>query len=356
MAMMTASSTRTINKMSRYRCVVMTTKYLPFLFLSMLTLESVAYGADVPTTLVQQAASPLVSLDPAVDPRHGRMKFRYGAFLYADTAPGALPPTFDVLGSDGHLMSSVTLAVPGASSYFFGDFDRSPDGTIVFAGGSYSSVGEAAPFLVWLSPDGKQENVVSTTPYFPISVSVAPDGTVWTLGHEMINHNSKAAGLDPGAGVLRHFDKSGKLIQSIFPQSGFRTQKQLARINFGRIFVSADRIYWFTAGSDDVSYAEISTSTFAQQTYPGVPVSSGPGIENQLRQILGVTVTDNGTAYLSLNGYPAPYVRDSGSAQWFPVQFTSGSKIVGRPRLIGANGNEVLFQSGSLALSFSSPK
>jgi hypothetical protein len=37
--------------MSRYRCVVMTTKYLPFLFLSMLTLESVAYGADVPTTL-----------------------------------------------------------------------------------------------------------------------------------------------------------------------------------------------------------------------------------------------------------------------------------------------------------------
>jgi len=334
----------------------MAKRYLQFLFLGMIALGPVLDGADVNTVLVQQGAAPQVSLDPMVDPTHGLMKWRYGAFLYADTPPASLPPTFHVLGNDGALISSATLSVPEAGSYWLADFDRSPDGTILFAGGSYSSAGEAVPLLVWISPDGQRQRVVSTAPYFPYSVSVAPDGTVWTLGYEMIDHTTKAPGLDPNAGVLRHFDRSGKLVQSVFPQAGFRTRKQLARITFGRIFATADRLYWFTAGSDEVSYAEISTSTFSQETYPGVPVSSGQGIYNQLRQIQGVTVTDNGTVYLSLWGYPATYVRDSGTKQWFPLQLTSGSKMLGKPRLIGANGNEVLFQAEHLALSFSSPR
>jgi hypothetical protein len=322
----------------------------------MLVLASVANGADISAALRQEGAAPLISLDPMVDPSRGLMKFRYGAFLYAYTPPGSLPPTFHVLGTDGNLISSVTLAVPEVSSYFFTDFDRSPDGTIIFAGGSWSTFGEGSPFLVWLSPDGQRQNVVSTAPYFPRSVSVAPDGTLWTLGFQMINHSTKDSGVDQGAGVLRHFDKSGKLLQSVLPQSEFRTRKQLARISFGRIFATADRLYWFTSGSDEVSYAEISTSTFAEQTDPGVPISSAPDVRNDMRQIQGIGITDNGTVYLSLIGYPVIYVRDPARAQWLPVQITSDVKMRGQPRLIGANGNKLLFQVGRSAVSFTSTK
>jgi hypothetical protein len=188
-------------------------------------------------------------------------------------------------------------------------------------------------------------------------VSVAPDGTLWTLGFEMVNHSTKDPGVDQGAGILRHFDKSGRLIQSVLPQSGFTAKKQHARLSLPRIFATADRIYWFTSGSDEVSYAEISTSTFAEQTYPGVPISSAPDVRNDMRQVQGVGVTDNGTVYLCLVGDPSPYVRDSASGQWLPIQLLSNPKMPGhQPRLIGANGNELLFQSQRSAVSFTALK
>lgn len=137
---------------------------------------------------------------------------------------------FYTLSRSGDLLAASKLVEPEDAAYHISDFDRFSDGSIV-AAALPSPFTEVSPFLAFLSPDGKTKSIVRTGAYFPYHVVIARDGTVWTLGYEMLHANAKDPAVDPNAGILRQFSQTGAAMASALPQKNFRTDRDLARIS-----------------------------------------------------------------------------------------------------------------------------
>jgi hypothetical protein len=336
----------------------MDSKLFSFVLSGVFAFAWIAGAADTGAlTAVRQSSTG--SLDAVVDQSHGHLKWSHGMFLYMDSGVNARPPSFYTLDREGKLITSATLSIPDAAQFWFADFDRWTDGAIVFAGGSYSSYGEAAPFIAWLSSDGQTERVMRTAPYYVYRLSAAPDGTVWTLGYEMINHNTKDPSLNPDAGVLRHFDRTGRLIGSALPQSTFSTNRKLDYVSSGHLVATRDRLGWYTPRTGKAKYIEISTGTMEVHVYPGLPPNlSAEQNTAGLPLIDGFTLTEAGDASLSVvdgsAGARTAYSFDRGKSEWVRLQVPAVDGYYPfRPHLMGSDGDQLVFQYGSWAGFFS---
>ena len=301
-----------------------------------------------------------IALDGIGDLQHGQWKWSHGAFVYALGA-GNLSPTFYTLNRQGKFVASMTPQIPDTTGVSLLDFDRTPDGSIVYTGQSASAYGEPQPFLVYLSPQGETTQVIATAPYWPYMLTAAPDGTVWTVGQEMIRHDSKAPELNPQAGVLRHFDSSGKLIQAEIPQSQFTTGRQSSRLVHGFLFATLNRLSWYTPKynllAERSEYLEISPGSQQAQHYPGLPPPTRNGF------YMGFAVTDTGEVFVSYEDHTNPQPRppdyhhrmvyrlDRDTARWMPMAVPEFSQYPD-PHLIGAEGDQLVFRSGDRAAFF----
>lgn len=295
-----------------------------------------------------------VVLDGIGDLNHGHWKWHYGAFVYA-LGVGHLTPTFYTLNRNGKFVSSATPELTEVTGVSLADFDRAPDGSIVYTGQSASAYGEPQPFLVYLSPQGETAQVIPTAPYWPWMLTVAPDGTVWTVGYEMIHRDIRAPELNPNDGVLRHFDATGKLIRSDIPQSQFTPGRQFTRLGYGFLVATLNRVSWYTPKNNLLAprseYLEISPGSQQTQHYPGLPPPTKEGF------YIGFAVTDAGEVFVSYedrtNPQPRPpdyhirtvYRLDRGASQWVPVAVPEFGPYPD-PHLIGAEGEELVFRSG----------
>src|SRR5581483_3394309 len=114
-------------------------------------------------------------------------------------------------------------------------------GTIFLCGTAYDREGSDAAFLASISPSNEGVNVVRTAPYTPYHLALAPDGTVWTVGIEMDNFVEPAASRDKD--VVRHFDRTGKLLASFVPRSTFESHSSII---YGYLAATIDRLGWYT--------------------------------------------------------------------------------------------------------------
>lgn len=289
------------------------------------------------------------NLDGVADLTHGVMKWSHGAFLYKDT--GTTPPSFYTLGRDGQLIATATQSIPGAGRYVTTGYDRRRDGSIVSAGQAYFPVGQSVPFLTWLSGDGRTARIVRTAPYYPYLLSIAPDGTVWTIGLEMINGDTEAQGVNREAGVLRHFDSSGKLINSAFPQSQFHPRLGQDRLLSGFLVAAQDRLGWYAPREGAGKYVEVSTGTMEVREYPGPPQglsNGGPAV--------GFALTDSGVASVSIQdkspGLRTAYYLDRAASKWVPITVPSLGGYRFAPHLMGSDGETLVFQYAHSAAFF----
>src|ERR1700685_1442638 len=217
-------------------------KSLPDALSGLLVLARLVTGADAVGPSGTQIKS--IALDALTDQTRGSMKWSHGAFLFQNASGGG-PPTFYTLDREGQFVSEVTASIPDSADVSVGTCDRRDDNSIVFIGQAFSAYGQPAPLIGLISADGTTERVIRTAPYWPYMLSIAPDGTFWTLGYEMVNHKSSAPELDPNAGVLRHFDRSGKLLGASGPQSQFMKLYTPFRLGSGYISATNDRIGWY---------------------------------------------------------------------------------------------------------------
>jgi hypothetical protein len=198
-----------------------------------------ALAADsVPRVMQEGDANDLYPIAHLAD----GLKFTHGAFICADLSAGR----FFTLSRNGDLVATAKLEFPDDEEYHISDFDLFSDGSIV-AAALPSPYTDVSPFLAFLSPDGKTKHIVRTGVYFPYHLVVAGYGTVWTLGHETIQGNAKDPSLDPNAGILRQFSRSGSAMASALPQSNFRASREEARISWGKLFAVGDRLGWYSA-------------------------------------------------------------------------------------------------------------
>jgi hypothetical protein len=299
-----------------------------------------AASASAPR-LVRQAG--FEDLSPTVDQVHGELKWSHGGFLYMD-AIGGLAPSFQTLDREGKLLSKTVVSVPQAGEYWPCDFDRGTDGTIVFVGGTYSASGQAAPFIAWISPSGQTEQVVRTFPYYANHVSIAPDGSVWTIGLEMINHHTSDPALNPSSGVLRHFNRQGKLTASVWPQADFTAASDAGRLTEGKLIATSDRVGWYSSVFRVDKYLELSIPSMTQQAYPGLPRDLSGKIVDQF------ALTEAGGATVMVQdrspGHRTTYQLDRATSQWIQLQVPALGGYPYAPHLLGSDGESLVFQLG----------
>lgn len=291
-----------------------------------------------------------VTLDPMTDQTRGPMKWSHGAFLFEDAGPGGNPRTFHTLDRDGQLLSSARADIPGSAYVSLGGFDRRDDNSIVFIGQAWSQYGQPVPFIGLISADGTTENVIRTAPYHPYMLSIAPDGTFWTLGFEMVDRDVSAPELNPSAGVLRHFDRSGKLLGSSGPQAQFIKLYTTTRLDYGSIAATNDRIGWYAPRSGSGGqYVEIDSHSMTLHTYPGLP-------DLPLTSLLVCfSLTESGNAFLAVydnkSERSTTYMFDRASLKWLPLQERPVSKSPA-PYLIGIDGEQLVFRDWHSSATF----
>ncbi len=152
------------------------------------------------------------------------------------------------------------------------------------------------------------------------------------------------------APVLWHFDSTGNLIGSAFPQSQFNRYERF-RLTEGLLVATRDRLGWYGPRQEKAAYTEISLATMTMKEYPGVPKGS------KWDFAVGLAVTNNGVASVSIHdrspGNRTNYVLDRASASWLPVSVPLMGGFKFTPILIGSDGDNLVFKYGSEAGFFS---
>jgi hypothetical protein len=279
---------------------------------------------------------------------HRGMKWSHGAYLVMDEIAGQ-PPIFYSVDRSGIWTDTARFENSEPTQFGVFSYDREADGTIVFSGETWIAPRVASPFLAWTSADGQTQRMMRTDPYFPYEVSVAPDGTIWTLGFEMVNLDPKDPAVNKEAHVLRHFDRAGNLIGSAFPQSQFDRYQQI-RLDQGILVANRDRLGWYGPRQygpqqREATYTEISLDTMTMKEYSGIA-----GNASKFHFAEGLALTDSGIASISIDDGSASvrtnYVLDRTSSKWLPVSVPLMGGFKFTPRLIGSDGESLVFKYG----------
>jgi hypothetical protein len=268
-----------------------------------------------------------------------------GAFLVAEGTL-AEPSSFAAYDRMGRVISNIYFSIPEASHTFVHGFTRGEDGIVAVCGASYASDGRGAPFIGWVSSDGMSQHLIRTEPYHAILISVAPDGTFWTIGYELNPDKSKAkeSPLNPNAGLLRHFDRTGRTLGSFVPGSTV-SNISLVLADHSNLAASAVSVGWLSHNfRGDGAYVEV-TQDGRTETYPL------PQLQKQGGGLLvdGIAMTEMGDVFVAMrtagaqNNSFGVFTLDRATRQWSPIPIASAGIGEGSSVLFGANGSELVF-------------
>lgn len=182
------------------------------------------------------------------------------------------------------------------------------------AGTPDSAAGQCSFFLAHLTDDG-QAQIIRTNPYGPEYLTVAPDGTLWTVGYGLDSNSRVDLTLDS----LRHFDSSSKLMASAIPANSVG----ILRVEQGYLYFYQGRLGWYSPsmgsqkGADrrplPEAYVEISaTDTTALHSIPAAPRNPG-------EYVFGFALTPGGRVFVEMyhpNGPPTLYELDRSENRW----------------------------------------
>lgn len=175
-------------------------------------------------------------------------------------------------------------------------FSRGRDGTTAAAGWAESYDGKTAAFIEVFPADGQPPKIIRTNPYAVEKLAVAVDGTVWTVGN-VLKWRPEPADTDSSSGTIRHFDQSGKLLESFCP---FSTLNDKVWVMMGFLAASRDRVGWISTGDPHAAegrlgaYAEFTAGGKVDQ-YPLPPMAPQPGAA-----LYGLALTDDGSVFATV--------------------------------------------------------
>jgi len=198
-------------------------------------------------------------------------------------------PELLAMDAAGRALPTIRFGIPGAYFVAVNSIARGADGTTALTGHSIADDGRIAHFLAWVAPDGTASQVIRTDPFLPRQVCLTSDGTLWTEGQR-----AQGSDLDSGptGGIIRHFDRTGRLIGSFVPASSLEDEVQAA---MGFLAAAGNRVGWISSGhrrpgtTVPGSYLEIDGDGTTRQ-YP-LPAST------QEPSIYGFAMTEDGFVF-----------------------------------------------------------
>lgn len=255
-------------------------------------------------------------------------------------------PRIWVFDGEGRQLAQIVVNISNANSVEVRAAAHGLDGMTGLCGAANDAEGHRAGFIALASADGALKSVIRTEPYSPTAIAIAPDGSIWTKGVEYLPIERKPSKTQNG--ILRHFDKSGKLMASFLPQSDFTPRELFAGVD--QIAVGANRAGW-SNGTGEGAYFEVVNGRV--ERYPMVKREATeaekiPGVPMQSYQISGLTIaTDDRTFVTSSVNTKNPilFTLDRPGREWHPVKLPEGGDPPLTNWLLGGSGNLLVFRT-----------
>lgn len=113
-------------------------------------------------------------------------------------------------------------------------------------------------------------------------------------------------GVNPNGDVVRHFDRSGKLIGSAVPR---QTASPHSRLFHGYLAATSDRVGWYAPTRGQATYVEFSATLEKYKECRGIPNDEG--------QTTGFALTDSGKVFVTHYAHDkqSTYTRDPASGK-----------------------------------------
>jgi hypothetical protein len=255
-------------------------------------------------------------------------------------------PAVVLYDQEGRIAREAIIWLKDASSVEVNDVATNRAGNLVVAGGTENQAGVIANFIASIGNDGRVSQIIRTTPFLPIYVCAAEDGTVWSYGFDRDVEGKKVE----GSLILRQysFDK-GQLRamadKSILNFSGWT----LARGRYpGEISFrcTSRKVGLFNGASGDWLEFDIATDKLNVAKIDPLP----PPKE---MQITGFALTEAGDVFVSLHDSSSDPPRSglfwlefdkAGAGSWVPVKNTIGAYLHGPiERLLGTDGTNLIY-------------
>lgn len=239
-------------------------------------------------------------------PLSGRMRWTGTRLAGCDYCEGNHPIVWAV--DRQGVRSAIAFDIPGAGYIGVRDVAAGPDGSLSAVGLAISGDSRMSTFVAWISPDGGRQVLTQAWPFSPQVLTVAADGTIWTVG-AMMNDNHRV--VHPN--VLRHYTQSGQLLASTMVQGVRKDSAGLYNVSEASVLMASnDRIGWLTR---TCQYIEFSLDAVQSGSY---------SCPNGVRDILKVSGVALSTSDDLLVGGPwlaplAPLELDRTSGTWKPV-------------------------------------
>ena len=297
-------------------------------------------GAFLFTTAVAVAQEPLsgASREIVIDHRalaNGPIpEWNRGLFMSRIAQSGRVA----ISDRDGNIVKELNLRLPDAPNITLADTAVSADGRYAVSGGAADNGGTGVTFIAWFDQDGNTSRVVRTSPFSPLRIAFADDGTLWVFGR-VLRHFAGLA-TEPDHDTLRQYSIEGVLIDSFLPRSAFDSASHPASSAF--LVTSGDRVGVYSASA--TSWIELSTSDGSIQSW------SGAVFPDRFR-VSGIGVTISGSAYVSVQHQiqnPAEgttatnitriYRLDRSTGDWIEVEFSDANT----GHVYGADGNQLV--------------
>jgi hypothetical protein len=218
-----------------------------------------------------------------------------GAFVAVqDRFSGA--PLLQIFDRNGTEVARFMFTIHGAS--LINIYDHSValglDGSVAIVGTAYTGDSKGGMFVAWVSPDRQEQTIIRTSPFFPHTVTIASDGTIWVAGDEtkplrVAGDETKPHREKPDytQHLIRRYEKTGRLLGSFIPWSSVGTGPSTISPtpSVRSILLSLkDRVAWYSPGSS--TYIEFSSDGSIINRYETAP--------HQKQDVISVALCDDG--------------------------------------------------------------
>ena len=252
-------------------------------------------------------------------------------------------PLFTVWDARGRAVRTTAFMLPGTSRIVVQSFAHGTDGVIAFCGSAWDQAGHGAPVVAWVSADGADPKVIRTEPYYPTKVTIASDGTIWSIGYEYVaGEVRRGTPLNPEARIFRRWSPSGNLVASYLPQKELGNAISNLSQPGQSFSAGRDRIAWF---------APVASRYFEISLAGGLTDINGVAIPDK-SEVYGFALLDNGMTVLSYEARDysgwAVVRLDRVNHQWVEVETGHNPPVL----IFGAHANQIVGRQGGLTGDF----
>lgn len=255
-------------------------------------------------------------------------------------------PSVVLYDRDGHITREGIVWLKDAHRVGIADVAVSRAGGLIVAGGTENGAGTIANFIASVGKDGHLNPVIRTTPFMPVYICAAEDGTVWSYG---IDRDQDGKGVEESL-RLRQFSFEKGQIRAILDVSKLNSAGwTLTRGRYtGEISLrcNSQKLVLYNAGSGELLEFDFSTNKLKVDKIKPLP-------SPEEMRIRGFAMTDSGDVFVSLvdrNTTPARVglfrleFDENGLGSWVPVKNTIADYLHGPiDMLLGSDGASLVY-------------